>query len=489
MLNMTENNTEEKFFSLTEFCQNINEAISTKFGRASYWIQAEIANFKMTGGHCYLKLIEKEMGTTEAKAKIDGRIWSSNFLMLNKKFKSVTGSDLQESIKILFSATVEYHRTYGITVNITDIKPEFTLGSLLQERNQIIKKLKDDGEYFLNKKKLFPLVPQRIAVISAKDSKGFEDFETKLYSNRHKYKYALSLFPALLQGEKAASDIKSKLLEIYKNIGSYDIVVIVRGGGGSVNLNCFNNYKLSRTVARFPIPVITGIGHTSNISVVDEVAYLNKITPTDVADFIVEQSYSFEKNIQRKFKEIIAGYDKVRIFKINEVRNHAMHLNHLNKILNIGKLNILFDLRSKISRETVSLLKQKSLNISHGKSAIDRISNNFISEKFSELRRQAVKTGSYSGFRLKSAEENLSNLYKTMISVSKNLFKSETLLLKSKSDKVNFLDPQNILKRGYSITLKNGKSLNNVKGLNADDKVTTILFEGEFESKIINTKK
>jgi len=464
---MIENNSEEKFFSLFEFCQNINNAISSKFGRASYWIQAEIANFKMTGGHCYLTLIEKESGTTDPKASIKGLIWGSNFFSLNKKFKDVTGSELQVSIKILFLASVNYHLSYGLSLNITDIKPEFTLGSLLQERNDIVRRLKDIGEYFLNKKKDLPLVPQRIAVISAKDSKGFEDFETKIINNIHNYRFFIKLFPAFLQGEKAAEDIKSKLIKIYEQIGSFDIVVILRGGGDPVNLNCFNNYKLSRAVARFPIPVITGIGHTANISVVDEVAYFYKINPTDVAHFIVELTYNFEKNIQRTFKEIKNGYDRIKSSKIHEMQMNGRQLMHLVKILKIGKLNTLTDFHSKISLGAKLLLKEKFSCIIQNKLSLVRMSN----------------------FEIKNANETLAGMYRGLLSNYKNFFKAENLLLKNKSEKISFLDPKNILKRGYSITLRNGKALTNTKSLSDGETIKTILFEGELESKIINTKQ
>ncbi|MEO6694800.1 MAG: exodeoxyribonuclease VII large subunit [Ignavibacteria bacterium] len=477
------------FFSLSEFCQFINEAMISKFGRTSYWIEAEIASINNRGGHCYLTLIEKDPGTTGPKAEIKGMIWSNKFIMLNKKFNDATELNLQASIKILFSATIDYHRTYGLSLNITDLKPEFTLGSLLQERNSIIKKLTDDGDYFLNKKKAFPLVPQRIAVISARDSKGFEDFETKILNNVHNYKYFIKLFPAPLQGEKAAVEIKNRLLEIFSQIDLFDIAVIVRGGGGLVNLNCFNNYNLSRTVARFPIPVITGIGHTSNISVVDEVAHLNKITPTDVADFIVGQTYNFEKSIQKKFKDITTAYDKVKNKKANMNDVSCRQLFHFLKIRKIEKQNYLSDLKAKIIRETNLVLKQKKEIIIQKKSGLNKTTDLQLNNKFSELEIHADKTRSYFNFRISNATTILSTAFISLNQTYQNFMKKERLILKNKSEKVSFLDPVNILKRGYSITLKNGKAITNIESLDKNDIIKTILFEAEIESKITNLKK
>ena len=485
---MTEFNNKENYLKISDINTKIQDSISSKLGSFKFWIQAEIAGFKVTNGHCYLNLIEKQQNATSPKASIKGMIWSNNFLILNTEFNRVVGLELKENIKILFLATVNYHINFGLSLTIEDIEPVYTLGTILQERDSIVKRLKEEGHYYLNKRTKFPIVPQRIAVISAQDSKGYEDFLNKLQLNSYNYKYSISLFQSLLQGDKAAENIKQKLLEIYNKLNLFDIVVIVRGGGGAVNLNCFNNYALSKAVARFPIPVITGIGHTTNVSIIDEVAYLDKITPTDVADFIIEQTYSYDKRVQDKFKDIIHRYNELKNLKLHQIDIKSTNLVHFFKSIMNKKSNVMSNLNLRINQSTSSFLKDKIGVNKNIKDIFIKEAINQLGNKKSELKSNLVTLNRVVNYQISKGKEVLKNCYSNLSLNCKNFVRTEIQKQDGISKTIGYLDPKNILKRGYSITLKNGKAITQSTSLNIDDTVTTLFFEGDIESKIINKK-
>lgn len=486
---MTEFNTKENYLKLSDICNKIGQTITSNLGNTKFWIQAEIANFKITGGNCYLNLIEKTGNNANPISKIEGMIWNSKFFILNKKIKEITGSDLQSNLKILFLASVDFSNIYGLKLTIKDIEPVYTLGTLLLQREGIVKRLKEEGHYYLNKKKTFPIVPQRIAVISAMDSKGYEDFINKIEKNVYKYKFNISLFSSLLQGDKAAGDIKRNLLEIFKKIDLFDIVIIIRGGGDAVNLNCFNDYTLSKGVARFPIPVITGIGHTSNISIVDEVAYLDKITPTDVADYIIEQTRKYDESMHSKFEILISKYTEM---KTNEVHNIGLKIQNLfHSIDNIkrSRLNFLTNTYSHIVNYSNLLIKEKAKEKNNYKQTLNRLVVNSIRNNLMIIGNLAEKIKNISRYKISKEKEYLRIKLKDIFTNYRNCIRTQTILNKGRSDKIGYLDPKNILSKGYSITLINGKAITNSDSLKTNDKITTLLFEGEIESILTNKIK
>lgn len=486
---MAEFNTKENYLKLSDVCSKISQTINSNLGNTKFWIQAEIANFKISGGNCYLHLIEKVGNNANPISKIEGMIWNSEFYPLNKKFKEITGSDLQSNLKILFLATVDFNNIYGLKLTIKDIEPVYTLGTLLLQREGIVKRLKEEGHYYLNKKKVFPIVPQRIAVISAKDSKGYEDFISKIENNVYKYKFNISLFSSLLQGDKAAGDIKRNFLEIFRKIDFFDIVIIIRGGGDAVNLNCFNDYTLSKVVARFPIPVITGIGHTSNISIVDEVAYLDKITPTDVADYIIEQTRKYDESMHSKFEILISKYTDMKTFEVHNNRLKMQNLFHSIDNIKRSRLNFLRNTYLHIVIYSNLLIKEKAKEKNNYKQTLNRLVVSSIRKNLMIISNQTEKIKSIFRYKISKEKEKLRLILKDIFFNYKNSVRTQTLLNRGISDKIGYLDPKNILSKGYSITLINGKAITNSDSLKTNDKITTLFFEGEIESTLINKIK
>src|SRR5690606_6223526 len=271
---MAEVYQERQVFSLYEIAQGLKTVIGERFPYA-FWIKAEMIklNHYRHSGHCYPDLVEKKDGKVIAQMR--ATLWSSDYLHINGKFLKTLKEPLKDGIKILFLAKISFDPQYGLSLRIMDIDPSFTLGDIEREKFETIERLKTEGYYHKNKQLPFPLLPKRIAIISVETSKGYADFMKVLSNNPYGYKFIMELFPSLLQGEKAITSIKAQLAAIKKIKNRFDVVAIIRGGGGDVGLSCYNDYSLSKAVADFPLPVITGIGHATNETVVEMVAYQN----------------------------------------------------------------------------------------------------------------------------------------------------------------------------------------------------------------------
>ncbi len=282
-------------YSLYELNTAIKSAISTAFSEA-YWVTAEIAELKCNQrGHCYLELVEKDGDKTVAQTK--ATIWAYEYRKLGHKFQTATNESIRPGMKIMLLAVVNFHEVYGLSLNIRDIDPTYTLGEMARKRKEVIERLRKEGLLELNKGLLLPLVPQRIAVISSPTAAGYGDFFTQLDTNRHGYQFVHVLFPALVQGQDAEGSIIEALRKIGKYRHLFDVAVIIRGGGSAVDLSCFDNYALAAEIAGCPLPVITGIGHEKDDTVADIVAHTRMKTPTAVAEFLVSGLKSFEDNV------------------------------------------------------------------------------------------------------------------------------------------------------------------------------------------------
>lgn len=287
---------DRRIYSLFELAGNIREVLREVYPDV-YWIKAEIAklNFYPKSGHCYVDLVDKQ--DMVIRAEMRATIWASSYPMISSKFRQQTRENLRDGMSILFLASISFHEVYGLSLNIVDIEPSFTLGEMAREKRETIEALRKEGVFDQNRKRILPLLPRRIAVISVESSKGYHDFITTIRNNPHGYVFHCSLFPSVLQGEQAITTIIGQLRNIARECARFDVVSIIRGGGGEVGLSAYDNLRLAREVAVFPLPVITGIGHSTNETVVEMVAHTNLITPTAVASFLIERFKAFEDRI------------------------------------------------------------------------------------------------------------------------------------------------------------------------------------------------
>lgn len=269
-----------------------------------YYIKAEILklNYYPHSGHCYPELVEKEGNSI--KAEMRAVIWSANYQRINQRFLDITGNPLKENISILCLASIEFSPKHGLALHIQDVEPNYTLGEMMKNRKAVIERLQKEGVFMQNKNLKMPVLPKRIAVISVETSKGFSDFISTLNNNRYGYCFQTELFTSILQGDKAIVGITTRLDEIEKRQQDFDCVVIVRGGGGDVGLSCYDDYRMAHRVATFPLPVLTGIGHSTNLSVTDMVAHIYNITPTDVAFQLIGAFQKFDEKVNQLSQDL-----------------------------------------------------------------------------------------------------------------------------------------------------------------------------------------
>ncbi len=261
------------------------------------WVSAEIAQINFSRGNYYLELIERDRETGEIIAQTEAAIWYRTYKYLKEALSPDLDNLLSQGKKVLVKAKVEFHKRYGLKLIILDIDKSFTIGSLELARQETIERLEKEFLTTLNKTQFLPLVLQRIAVISSETAAGYVDFVKQLNHNPHGYAYTLDLFPAAMQGEKTTPEIQQQLKTIRAHKDRYDCVVIVRGGGSKMDLSAFDSYEIAKAVAKMPLPVIVGIGHEIDTTVLDIVAHTSLKTPTAVAEFLINRNMTFESAV------------------------------------------------------------------------------------------------------------------------------------------------------------------------------------------------
>ena len=291
-------------YSLSELGKCIKMTLKTAFAEP-VWVRAEISEMhENVSGHCYLDLIEKADDTDVLVAKQKATIWAFTYRMLKPYFESETGATLRAGMTVLLLCEVEFHEVYGVSLNVRDIDPAFTVGEMAVRRAEIIRRLTDDGIVDMNKQQPLAPVPQRVAVISSATAAGYGDFCDQLRNNVFGYTFYTKLFPATMQGAQTEQSVVAALDKICDFIDNFDVVVIIRGGGATSDLVAFDNYNLALHCAQFPLPIISGIGHQRDESVVDLVAHTRVKTPTAAAEFLVARINDFEKNIDEMAQNV-----------------------------------------------------------------------------------------------------------------------------------------------------------------------------------------
>lgn len=461
-----EKSGQKKYYSLLELTSSIQSVIKKTY-TSSYWVKAEIAklNYYPKSGHCYPDLVEKEKGVV--LAQIRATIWAGQFNDINRKFLHTTKEPLSDGMTVLVRTTVTYHPVYGLGLQITDIEPAFTLGEMAKEKLLSIELLKKEKIFNCNKQLTPALLMQRIAVISVETSKGYHDFKKIIHENEWGYRFFQMLFPAILQGESVINSITEQLERIKKAQKHFDVVVIIRGGGGDVGLSSYDNFKLAKAVALFPLPIITGIGHATNETVVELVAFMNKITPTDVGYYLIQGFHNFSVRIQNA--------QSILITKSQQISN-AEKL----KLESIGSI---------LKNNTDRLIHHSRIGLVKHSYNFSQIATSFFKTKriiFNEI----VMVLSQGSKQLISFQENqLKKSAERLVSSVKISTLSNNMKLISLEDKLRLLEPKHILKRGFSITTHKGKVVTDPKYLQDEDVVETQTYLGKFKSKVQATKK
>lgn len=384
-----------------------------------YWIQAELSDVRSNAtGHCYLEFVQKDSRSNNLIAKARGTIWSNVYRMLKPYFEESTGQAFVSGIKVMVQVTVEFHELYGYSLTVTDIDPTYTLGDMARKRREILKQLEEEGVLTLNKELEMPMLTQRIAVISSSSAAGYGDFCNQLLENPYGFIFYPHLFPAIMQGNQVEESVIAALNAVNDQRDDFDAVVIIRGGGATSDLSGFDTYLLAANCAQFPLPIITGIGHERDDTVIDSVAHTRVKTPTAAAQFFIT------------------------------------HLHEAAVLLEELAGTLTSSLSGRMERERMRLA-----DLTNRLPLV--IKNRTIREGYLlEQLIQRVHTGVARSFTNKQ---------------------HRLMLLEQR---VNDASPERLLKRGFSLTLKDGKVVTDSAQLNPGDIITTRLAKGEVISEV-----
>lgn len=434
----------EHIYTLSELNNNIRSAIELHLPD-EYWVSAEISEYHPNrNGHCYIELIEKD-----AKGRMLARqravIWANTFNLLSPYFEQETGEKLGAGIKVLILVSVNYHELYGMSLVIHDIDPSYTIGEAARHRAEILSQLKADNIIDDNKELTIPLLPQRIAIISSHSAAGYGDFINQLYNNSYNYQFYTSLFTASMQGENTATSVIEALNLINNNIDYYDMVAIIRGGGSTSELASFDNYELACNVAQFPIPVIVGIGHERDETVLDYIAAVRVKTPTAAAEWLIERSRMAENAALDMRKQIV---DIVSTRLLRE-----------NSRLQQFTSNIPYTVTQRVHRE-----EQRHRNITHN---IIHNTSEMIGREYNRMSLTTHILNERTHNRLYQEQQLLDNLNNT----------------------IRLLSPDATLARGYSLVIHNNKVIKSVNDIPNNEPIEIHLADGKAQAEITNIDK
>ena len=417
---------EHQRFTLRQINLMVREAIEIELPD-EYWVEAELSECRENSGHCYLELIEKDPRSNTPIARASAKCWRQTWQMVKPYFERTTGQPLQTGMKVLLKVYAQFHEAYGFSWIVSDIDPTYTLGDMARKRQEIIRQLKEEGVFDLQRELRIPLFAKRIAVISAANAAGYGDFCRQLEENDYGFRFEVTLFPAVMQGEQVEQSIIRALNDIYEAIvpdgnmsGTYDCVVIIRGGGATADLSGFDTLALAENVAQFPLPIITGIGHERDESILDMVSHTRVKTPTAAATLLID-------NLRQVLERIDDAQQRIAMAISQRLANQKSRLSTLQTLIPTLSLRLVGDQRHRIEMQANRLPV-----------AIER--------------------------RLTNQKHLLENL----------------------SLKLQGFDPQLILSRGYSITLKDGRAVRDPQQLKPGDEIETRVEKGSIRSLVKN---
>ncbi|MFP4556892.1 MAG: exodeoxyribonuclease VII large subunit [Bacteroidales bacterium] len=452
--------------SLFELSKKIKAALDNSFP-FSEWVVAEISELKENrAGHCYLELAEKDEDSSKPKAKARAIIWSWTYRMIKPFFETSTNRALSEGMKVLVNCDVTYHPVYGLSLNIKDIDPTFTIGDIEQQKQHTINALIADGVYEMNKALHLPILPKKIAIISSPTAAGYQDFVHQIDKNTEGYSVEHELFPAIMQGDRGEESIIEALDMVYESPKAWDIVVIIRGGGSQIDLGCFDGYFLASHIAQFPIPIVTGIGHEKDVSVSDLVAHTSLKTPTAVAEFIIEifnEAENWLLDCKDKFR---AGVERL-IASNNQSISQILHRFAPLIARSTNKERMMLQRTALIGQEAIRKNISAKLNIT-------------------DFYMQNVKGAAQNLVRRKEETAKQYDKWLTIQPVKQINQKASKLSYLEKT--ANALNPLEVLKRGFSITRVKGKAIKSYSEVSTNDILETTLAEGKVISHVKNIK-
>lgn len=408
----------------------------------SYWVEAELSEVRERSGHCYMELVQKDLTGNSTVARASARCWRSTWASLRPGFEQVTGEHFRAGLKVLLQVHAQFHENFGFSWIVTDIDPAYTLGDMARRRQEIIRILKEEGVFDLNKELCLSLFASRIAVVSSESAAGYGDFCNQLDTNAYGFAFSVRLFPAVMQGERTEGSIISALDAINSEADDFDCVVIIRGGGAVSDLSAFDSLALAENVANFPLPVITGIGHERDESVLDMVANKRVKTPTAAAALLIE-------NLKHTYDRIVQAQERISVSVSRRMDYERVRLERVS-----GRIPVLF-----------SLVKTRQ------QARIDSL---------------FARVGAAAGRIVAEERLRLDRLSVVLAPAVRQRLSAENHRLELLGQRISAVDPAILLRRGYSITLHNGRAVYSSDQLSDGDVIETRLAEGNVRSVVRN---
>jgi exodeoxyribonuclease VII large subunit len=467
--------TEIPHIKLSELAEMIRGIIRTGFENRVYWVVAEVSGHKFYPGQDrhYLDLVEKMEGKSVEAAKLKCTVWSE----ASKKiidFQKVTGQNFADGLQVLVKVKVEYHIVYGLSLVVSDIDHSFTLGNIEKQRLETLMrlvkenpgKIYQEGEEYITANKKLPLksVLQNIALVASPNSEGFHDFISNITKNKFGYTFHIDHYFSSVQGMAAEKELVDTLVKIYESKKEYDCVVIIRGGGAKTDFLVFDTYGVARAVARFPIPVITGIGHHRDVSVADMMAHTATNAPTKAAELIISHNRAFEEKISVFQKSIV-------------IKTQQLIASSLNKI-NSTQHAVLNNSRMVLTRNKDGITRANQTVINKSKTILFNLHKNLLSAS------GHVTTSPF--IKVRNKQNDLLNISNNLKSFATGYFLHQHSHIQHHISVFKLMSPKNILKKGFAIVKQKGKILKDAEGIEAGNELIITLYETEITTKVIS---
>lgn len=429
----------ETAISLVEFNRRIGGLLHDASVQRC-WVVAETSDVRQSGGHCYLELVQKDAQTGQTLARMRGIVWASVYARLRCEFERATGQPFASGMNVMVEVSANFHEQYGLSVVITGINPTYTLGDMARQRLEILNRLRREGIIDMNKQLPWVDVAQRVAVISAAGAAGYGDFMNQLHNNPSGIKFYTCLFPAVMQGQSTVTSVIAALERINDYADLFDCVVIIRGGGSTSDLNSFDNYDLAANVAQFPLPVICGIGHDRDNTVVDSVASVRVKTPTAAAEWLLDRAQSA--------------------------------LDHVNALTDM------------VVDSATQMLSGARQQLAYFTSGIPLMADNIVVRHRARLQQIAAAIPVVAARRIDGAGKDLAFASQRLAMAARQCVANERQRVTGLEKQVELLSPDRVLRRGYSLTLRDGHVVTSASSLCAGDSLVTRFADGERTSVV-----
>lgn len=406
---------------------------------STYWVQAEISELRVNR-HCYMELVQKEARGEGLLAKARAQVWANRWAFIKSTFEGMTGQSLVAGMQVLVEVEVTFHELYGYSLNVVDIDPTYTLGDIAKRRQEILRKLEEEGISTMNKELPLPRLLQRIAVISSATAAGYGDFCNQLIHNKRGLAFKAQLFQATMQGNDVERSVISALNRIAEQMDAWDVVVIIRGGGATSDLQGFDSLELTENVAQFPLPIITGIGHERDDTVIDMIAHTRVKTPTAAAEFLIHHQEE--------------------------------------------ELDLLEDLASRLTDSVTDTLQQETTRLKLIASKIPLLYSEVKAREGIRLQRIANVLANSSIQYISQAKGRVELLHQQLMLHAPMLLQNEQKRMELMESKLKSAHPDHILKLGFSIARINGKAIRNANDVKEGDEIETTLAVGKIRSRV-----